>query len=530
MTAVIPKVVKRDGREVVFNPRKIADAVYAAAVATKDIEISHELNMALRASTEVTNKVMEDIHARYADNHTITVEEIQDMVETTLMNLGYTDVAKCYILYREKRSQIRNRKSKTMETMRELTFSDSKDNDTKRENGNIDGNTAMGLMLKYGSEISKEFSLDNLIDPDVAEAHRSGDIHIHDLDFYAMGTLTCIQHPLAETLRRGFSTGHGTLRPPKSIRAFSALACIEIQACQNDMHGGQAVNAWDYDLALGVHYTFEKALITNLQKYITDLQLLPEDYDMSSIKDIVRKYRTDPDEPIHYMEHPTEELKNIIIYTIGECQSLSEYGIDMVVNAEDTIIQQSIDDTIDETYQAMEAAIHNLNTLHCLPGSEEIWVRDVGSRKWKLITMKELNDTFEENKYVVYSVNMTTGRIESKKVLASAKQDNNRAMVTITVDDNTGSKAVTRSVTVTTNHKIITSVDDEYCKDYPMNSATIVTKSGNNMTVALPISAKTMSNSGKEYVYDISVEDNENFMTKDGLFVSNSRAGSQVRL
>lgn len=236
MTTVIPKVIKRDGREVDFNPRKIADAVYAAAVATKDIEISHELNMALSASTEVTNKVMEDIHANYTNSSKITVEEIQDMVETTLMNLGYTDVAKCYILYREKRSQIRNRKSKTMETMRELTFSDSKDNDIKRENGNIDGNTAMGLMLKYGSEISKEFSLDNLIDPEVAEAHRNGDIHVHDLDFYAMGTLTCIQHPLAETLRRGFSTGHGTLRPPKSIRAFSALACIEIQACQNDMH------------------------------------------------------------------------------------------------------------------------------------------------------------------------------------------------------------------------------------------------------------------------------------------------------
>lgn len=292
--------------------------------------------------------------------------------------------------------------------------------------------------------------------------------------------------------------------------------------------GGQAVNAWDYDLALGVHYTFEKALITNLQKYIEDLQLLPEDFDMSTIKDLVRKYRTAPNEPIHYAEHPTDELRDILTRVVGECQYLSEYGILILSNSEDMIIQQSIDDTIDETYQAMEAAIHNLNTLHCLPGSEEIWVREVGSRKWKLITMKELNDTFEENKYVVHSVNMTTGRIESKKVLASAKQDKERALVTITVDDNTGSKAVTRSVTVTTNHKIITSVDDEYCKDYPMNSVTIVTKSGNNMTVALPISAKTMSNSGKEYVYDISVEDNENFMTKDGLFVSNSRAGSQV--
>lgn len=171
-------VVKRDGREVRFDANKIKDAVYAAAKATKRIEISHELNMALFIAQEVTESVAYDIN-NFPKSDKITVEEIQDMVEEELMRSGNTDIAKCYILYREKRSQIRNRKSKTMETMRELTFSDSKDNDIKRENGNIDGNTAMGLMLKYGSEISKEFALDNLIDPEVAEAHRSGDIHIH---------------------------------------------------------------------------------------------------------------------------------------------------------------------------------------------------------------------------------------------------------------------------------------------------------------------------------------------------------------
>lgn len=171
-------VVKRDGREVKFDPSKIKDAVYAAAKATKRIEISHELNMAMFIAQEVTEAVAYDINT-FPKSDKITVEEIQDMVEEELMRSGNTDIAKCYILYREKRSQIRNRKSKTMETMRELTFSDSKDNDIKRENGNIDGNTAMGLMLKYGSEISKEFALDNLIDPEVAEAHRSGDIHIH---------------------------------------------------------------------------------------------------------------------------------------------------------------------------------------------------------------------------------------------------------------------------------------------------------------------------------------------------------------
>lgn len=130
------------------------------------------------------------------------------------------------------------------------------------------------------------------------------------------------------------------------------------------------MNAWDYDLALGVHYSFEKALIANLQKYIADLQLLPEDFDMSVIKELVRKYRTAPDEPIHYAEHPTDELRDVLTRVVGDCQDLSEYGICILANSEDMIIQQSIDDTIEETYQAMEAAIHNLNTLHSRAGSQ----------------------------------------------------------------------------------------------------------------------------------------------------------------
>lgn len=130
------------------------------------------------------------------------------------------------------------------------------------------------------------------------------------------------------------------------------------------------MNAWDYDLALGVHYSFEKALIANLQKYIADLQLLPEDFDMSVIKELVRKYRTDPDEPIHYAEHPMDELRDVLTSVVGDCQDLSEYGICILANSEDMIIQQSIDDTIEETYQAMEAAIHNLNTLHSRAGSQ----------------------------------------------------------------------------------------------------------------------------------------------------------------
>lgn len=215
------------------------------------------------------------------------------------------------------------------------------------------------------------------------------------------------------------------------------------------MHGGQAVNAWDYDLALGVHYSFEKALIANLQKYIADLQLLPEDFDILVIKDLVRKYRTVSDEPIHYVEHPTEDLRNLITRVVGDCQGLSGYGTHTLSNSEDMIIQQSIDDTIEETYQAMEAAVHNLNTLHCLPGSEEIWVSDKRQKKIRSITMKELDETFSPDRYEAFSINMDTGKIELKPIIASARKDNNRELVTVT--NKMGAK-----VTVTTNHKMVT--------------------------------------------------------------------------
>lgn len=286
------------------------------------------------------------------------------------------------------------------------------------------------------------------------------------------------------------------------------------------------MNAWDYDLALGVHYSFEKALIANLQKYIADLQLLPEDFDMSVIKELVRKYRTAPDEPIHYAEHPTDELRGILTRVVGDCQDLSEYGICILANSEDMIIQQSIDDTIEETYQAMEAAIHNLNTLHCLPGSEQIWVSDKQQGKTRLITMKELDETFSPGRYEAFSINMDTEKTELKPIIASARKDNNRELVTVT--NKMGAK-----VTVTTNHKMVT-INKQTGKLYKAVpdeiTTTIMPNVADDTYFAADITKREYRNSGDEYVYDISVKDNENFMTKACIFVSNSRAGSQVRL
>lgn len=238
---VVKRVIKRDGRIVDFDKVRIVKAIAAAA---DSVDPNHGLvnvNLARTKTEEVINR----LNRIYPDRESITVEEIQDVVEYCLMDgdENHNKIAKAYVLYRDKRSRVRHMKSGTMNMMRELTKTEAEDSDIKRENGNIDGNTAMGLMLKYGSEISKEYALSEMISPEFAEAHKEGYLRIHDLDFYNMGTLTCIQHPIGRKLKEGFSTGHGFVRPPKSIRSAAALTCIAIQACQNDEHRSGVIAA-----------------------------------------------------------------------------------------------------------------------------------------------------------------------------------------------------------------------------------------------------------------------------------------------
>lgn len=232
-------VVKRDGRVVNFDKTLIVRAIVAAA---DEVDSSHGLANVNLARVKA-NEVVDEIHRIYPDRESVTVEEIQDIVEDKLMDGEHNAIAKAYVLYRDKRARVRHMKSGTMNMMRELTKTEAEDSDIKRENGNIDGNTAMGLMLKYGSEISKEYALNEMISPEFAEAHKEGYLRIHDLDFYNMGTLTCIQHPIGRKLKEGFSTGHGFVRPPKSIRSAAALTCVAIQACQNDEHRSGVIAA-----------------------------------------------------------------------------------------------------------------------------------------------------------------------------------------------------------------------------------------------------------------------------------------------
>lgn len=224
---VIHEIKKRDGRIVPFESNKIQNAISAAFLSTlgdTNVEVANKLTEIVVNQLESENKEVQE------------VEHIQDVVEDTLIQSGQVDVAKEYIRYRSKRNRAREMKTGLMKIYEDITFVDAKDNNIKRENANIDGNTAMGMMLKYGSEGSKQFYMLNVMKPEHAKAHRDGDIHIHDMDFAPTGTTTCTQIDLLRLFKGGFCTGHGALREPQDIASYAALACIAIQSNQNDQH------------------------------------------------------------------------------------------------------------------------------------------------------------------------------------------------------------------------------------------------------------------------------------------------------
>ena len=241
-------IQKRNGVVVNFDIEKIRNAIFKANQAVPDEKMT---GLAL---DELTRRVSSSFDGEKIP----TVEQVQDVVEEKLIDADYAKTAKAYILYRAEHTKTRQAETDLMDIYKELTFQDAKDADIKRENANIDADTAMGTMLKYGSEGSKYFINNYVLPKDIAAAHINGDIHIHDEDFYML-TETCCQIDLIKLLKNGFCTGHGALREPNDIRSYAALACIAIQANQNEMHGGQAVPNFDYSMAPGVAKTFKKA-------------------------------------------------------------------------------------------------------------------------------------------------------------------------------------------------------------------------------------------------------------------------------
>ena len=257
----IDMIRKRDGREVPFDQDKIEQAIFASFQASGSAR-----------GHETSRKLTEEVVRLLENNENISaipsVEQVQDTVEQVLMRNGFTRTAKSYILYRAERSRVREMNSRLMRTFGDIVFKDASESDIKRENANINGDTAMGAMLKFGSEGAKQYYEKYVMDPRFGQAHMDGDIHIHDMDFYTL-TTTCCQIELKSLFKGGFSTGHGYLREPQDITSYAALACIAIQANQNDQHGGQSVPNFDYSMAPGVRKTFRKLFRSSNQLSLT---------------------------------------------------------------------------------------------------------------------------------------------------------------------------------------------------------------------------------------------------------------------
>lgn len=348
---MISYIIKRDGRRESFDLDKIANAVFRAAQSVGGTDAAMARDVA-----EKTCALYEQLHGSQEP----TVEEIQDLVEKELIECGHAQTAKAYILYRYERTRDREVKSNLMKIMNELTFDSAKDSDIKRENANIDGDTAMGTMLKYGSSAAKEFYEMRVLKPEHAKAHRNGDIHIHDLDFLTL-TTTCCQIDLIQLFQHGFSTGHGFLREPNDISSYSALACIAIQSNQNDQHGGQSVPNFDYAMAGGVKKTYRKRYLQNVARA---LELLT---DIEEPQAFVKSYAA----AIQQETGLIPCLANNNGYQEAEIQKLSErLTADQIATVQAFAKKNAYRETNRATYQAMEALIHNLNTMNSRAGAQ----------------------------------------------------------------------------------------------------------------------------------------------------------------
>ncbi len=350
---MITMIKKRDGREVPFNIEKIANAIYKAAEALG----GHDSATAMKLACKVAEQVEEECKST---GELPTVEQIQDMVERVLIDSGHARTAKEFILYRAERTRLREMNTKLMKTYENLTFKSAKDVDNMRENANINADTAMGTMLKYGSEGAKQFYDMFVLDPAHSKAHREGEIHIHDLDFFTL-TTTCCQIDIEKLFERGFSTGHGCLREPNDISSYAALTCIAIQANQNDQHGGQSVPNFDYAMAKGVKKSYKKFYKKNIAKAA---ELLCGDDNAYAVAEQI----------YGDLLEETGKIPSISpdpVFRSAEKRMLAEkYGADYAEKIIAFADKESLPEIDKATYQAMEALIHNLNTMNSRAGAQ----------------------------------------------------------------------------------------------------------------------------------------------------------------
>ena len=334
-------IKKRDGRVVPFDSKKIYKAVQGVNKDTGNELTQQEIDIIVLQATVYLKDEMQNL----------TVEKVQDAVESALMSLDHKKQAKAYILYRQKHAEQREATAKLMNGYNDLLFADSKDVDLKRDNANINTDAPMGIMLKLGTEGAKCYADHFALPEQYAEADRDNYIHIHDKDFSFI-TFNCCQIDLGKLLKGGFSTGHGFLREPNSIRAAASLACIAIQSDQNDMFGGQSINALDYALAPYVNRSYTKYIAHAVANYAcfngaTDDVEAFADTVYENIKRLGFQYG------VSWTNH---QLMKVRAFVVADNDML------------DRLNKVAMQATEDETKQAMEAMIHNFNTLHSRAG------------------------------------------------------------------------------------------------------------------------------------------------------------------
>lgn len=351
-TVQVRTITKRDGRVVLYDEKKIASAILKslAAVGNEDAVLA----------AKIANEVGEHLETRCGEE-SYRIEDIQDAVERSLMRSGQEDAAKSYILYRAQRTQVREANTSLMKACDEITRADARRSDLKRDNANVDGNTAMGSMLQLGSAAAKAYNASHLLTREQDKAHRDGVIHIHDFDFYSL-TTTCCQIDIEQLFNGGFSTGHGFLREPTDIQSYAALACIAIQSNQNDQHGGQSIPNFDYGLARGVVKTYRRMFYENLAK---GLQLLDDthEWDKAKAQQVGQK-----------AEEKSGQAPQLAIgdaFLAALKQELLGYVDEETAAHLISFVPKTTEKEVERrTYQSMEALVHNLNSMHSRAGAQ----------------------------------------------------------------------------------------------------------------------------------------------------------------
>ncbi len=338
---MIQTVVKRDGRIVGYNEEKVKAAIRKAMLQT---EKGEDESLIMRIVDRITAKGKENME----------VEQIQDMVEEELMKSSRKEVAKKYIAYRDMRRIARNAKTRDIF----LEIINAKNNDVTRENANMNADSPAGMIMKFASETTKKFVDDYLLSPEAKEAVRGNYLHVHDKDYYPTKSLTCVQHPLDNILKYGFAAGHGESRPAKRIETASVIACISLETAQNEMHGGQAIPAFDFYLAPFVRASLIEEL-KNIEKF--------DGYDHSSLYNI--------------------EIDDYIAKDLNG------------LTGDERVLQHAINRTVARVHQSMEAFIHNMNTIHSRGGNQVVFSSiNYGtdtSAEGRCIIRELLNSTYE---------------------------------------------------------------------------------------------------------------------------------------